>query len=169
VNIPSAVTTIATSLFADCSSLTSFTIPPQITTVDNYAFYCCDSLKQIHVPDTVTKIGEFAFGYTESTAADGSSASAPLPGFVMTGHSEKAAGEYADANGITFEATNFNYKLLITIIVAVLAVAIILVVAVRIMTSKKNQPVTEETDSEEAEDEFPSDYQSILGNEDDQT
>ena len=45
--IPSDVTTIGGSAFADCAALTSVLIPASVTTLDDYAFSRCDALKTL--------------------------------------------------------------------------------------------------------------------------
>ena len=59
--IPDSVTSIGSSAFYDCSSLTSITIPNGVTSIGYYAFSRCDSLTSITIPDSVTSIGYRAF------------------------------------------------------------------------------------------------------------
>ena len=59
--IPDSVTSIGSSAFYDCSSLTSITIPNGVTSIGYYAFSWCDSLTSITIPDSVTIIGYRAF------------------------------------------------------------------------------------------------------------
>ena len=61
VTIPDSVTTIGYGAFSGCSSLTSVTIPDSVTTIGNYAFRGCSSLTSITIPDSVTIIGNYAF------------------------------------------------------------------------------------------------------------
>ncbi len=60
-NIPSNVTIIGRSAFAECASLTSVTIPLNVTTIDEWAFDECTSLTSITIPSNVTTIGGNAF------------------------------------------------------------------------------------------------------------
>ncbi|MGN1404216.1 MAG: leucine-rich repeat protein [Ruminococcus sp.] len=74
VEIPSEidglpVTSIASSTFLGCSSLTSVTIPDSVTSIGTWAFEGCTSLSSIVIPDSVTYIGNFAFDYTPWLAA----------------------------------------------------------------------------------------------------
>ena len=56
-----SVTSIGSSAFEDCSSLTSITIPNSVTSIGRYAFWYCFSLTSITIPNSVTSIGEHAF------------------------------------------------------------------------------------------------------------
>ena len=75
ITIPDGVTSIGSSAFEDCSSLTSITIPDGVTSIGNYAFYKCSGLTSITIPDSVTSIGASAFydcsGLTSVTIGNG--------------------------------------------------------------------------------------------------
>ena len=55
------VTSIGSSAFYNCRSLTSVTIPASVTSIGNYAFYDCSSLTTIEIPSSVTSIGAGVF------------------------------------------------------------------------------------------------------------
>ena len=59
--IPASVTSIGSSAFSDCSSLTTITIPEGVTSIGSSAFSGCSSLTAITIPESVTSIGSSAF------------------------------------------------------------------------------------------------------------
>ena len=59
--IGDGVTTIGSSAFSDCSSLTSVTIPNSVTTIGSGAFFSCSSLTSVTIGNSVTEIGYYAF------------------------------------------------------------------------------------------------------------
>ena len=58
-----SVTSIGSSAFFGCSSLTSITIPESVTSIGNSAFSSCSSLTSIVIPNSVMNIGDNAFSY----------------------------------------------------------------------------------------------------------
>ena len=54
-------TSIPSSAFSGCESLTSITIPDSVTSIGYRAFYNCSGLTSITIPDSVTSIGDGAF------------------------------------------------------------------------------------------------------------
>ena len=61
VVISDGVTSIGSSAFEGCSSLTSTDIPDGVTSIGDSAFHNCSSLTSINIPDGVTSIGDWAF------------------------------------------------------------------------------------------------------------
>ena len=57
-----SVTSIGTSAFYECSSLTSIDIPSSVTSIGASAFNRCSSLTSIDIPSSVTSIGKMVFG-----------------------------------------------------------------------------------------------------------
>jgi hypothetical protein len=55
------VTSIGSSAFSGCSSLTGVTIPEGVTSIGSYAFNNCSSLTTVTIPSSVTGIGNKAF------------------------------------------------------------------------------------------------------------
>jgi hypothetical protein len=56
-----SVTSIESSAFCNCSSLTSVTIPNSVTSIGYAAFSGCSSLTSVTIPNSVTSIGGSAF------------------------------------------------------------------------------------------------------------
>jgi len=61
IDIPDSVTSIGDSAFMFCSGLTSIDIPNSVTSIGEYAFRGCSSLTNIDIPSGVTSIGGVAF------------------------------------------------------------------------------------------------------------
>ncbi len=61
ITIPDSVTSIGSDAFRGCVSLTSITIPDSVTSIRSRAFLDCYSLTSITIPNSVTSIGEDAF------------------------------------------------------------------------------------------------------------
>ena len=61
VVIPGGVTSIGSSAFSKCSTVTSVTIPSGVTSIGSSAFHNCSKLSGVTIPDSVTYIGSYAF------------------------------------------------------------------------------------------------------------
>ena len=68
ITIPNSVTSIDSSAFYCCSSLTSVTIPDGVTSIDDYVFYFCECLMSVTIPTSVKSIGDSAFENCTSLA-----------------------------------------------------------------------------------------------------
>ena len=61
--IPSSVTSIGSSAFSDCTGLTAITIPIGVTSIGSSAFNNCRSLTNLAIPSGVTSIAEWTFNW----------------------------------------------------------------------------------------------------------
>lgn len=68
ITIPNSVTSIGSSAFAGCSSLTSLTFEEDsiLTSLVDHAFTSCNRLTSITLPDSVTSIGNYVFSNCSS-------------------------------------------------------------------------------------------------------
>ncbi len=96
ITIPDSVTSIGDGAFKGCTSLTSITIPNSVTSIGDDAFYGCTSLTSVTIPDGVTRIGDFAFLKCTSLT------SITIPDSV-TSIGESAFWECTSLTSITFE------------------------------------------------------------------
>ena len=64
-----SVTSIGSSAFFGCSSLTAITISEGVTSIEDYALCGCSSLTTITIPESVTSIGDYAFSGCTSLAS----------------------------------------------------------------------------------------------------
>ena len=69
ITIPNSVTSIGSSAFRDCTSLTSIIIPDGVEYIEWETFKGCTSLTSIAIPNSVTSIVDYAFsGCTSLTS-----------------------------------------------------------------------------------------------------
>ena len=61
VAIPDSVTSVGENAFRGCLGLTGVAIPDSVTSIGNQAFYNCSGLTGVAIPDSVTSVGEGAF------------------------------------------------------------------------------------------------------------
>lgn len=61
VTLPSSVAMIGTGVFANCTNLTTVTIQGNISSIPAQTFYNCVNLRSVYVPASVTSIGADAF------------------------------------------------------------------------------------------------------------
>lgn len=66
VVIPNSVTSIGTTSFSNCKSLKSLTIPNSVNYIGQSAFSCCTSLQSINLPNSISYIGDYVFSSCES-------------------------------------------------------------------------------------------------------
>ena len=62
VTIPNSVTEIGVGAFGSCTSFTSIIIPDSITSIGASAFFNCFNVKNVSLGNSVTSIGDYAFG-----------------------------------------------------------------------------------------------------------
>ena len=106
--IPDSVTSIGSSAFSRCSSLTSIVIPDSVTSIEHWAFENCSSLTSIVIPDSVTSIGSFVFRECSSLT------SIVIPDSVTSigyGAFENCSSLKQDPTQ-EIEMNNFKYRLL---------------------------------------------------------
>ena len=59
--MPNSLTTIGSSVFKNCTSLTNATISNSLATTGKYTFQGCTSLTNVTIPNSVTNIDDYAF------------------------------------------------------------------------------------------------------------
>lgn len=64
--IPETVTSIGSSAFKNCNTLSSITIPENVKSIGSNAFYGCSGLSNLNIENGVTSIGAYAFNYCTS-------------------------------------------------------------------------------------------------------
>ena len=97
VIIPDSVTSIGSSVFYNCDSLTSVVIPDSVTTIGDRAFSNCDSLTSVTILDSVTSIGDQAFYQCQSLTS------------VTIGNSLTSVGRQAFSYCNSALYTEYNY------------------------------------------------------------
>ncbi|MDD6642794.1 MAG: leucine-rich repeat protein, partial [Firmicutes bacterium] len=119
VTIPEGVTSIDSGVFFCCNSLESITIPDSVTSIGSYAFYGCSSLTSVTIPESVTSIGRDAFcdcgnltGITLLNSGCSINSCSTTLGVAGTteihGYRNSTAQSYAETNGYTFTAHEFE-------------------------------------------------------------
>ena len=66
IDIPNSATSIGERAFADCKSLQSIDIPNSVTSIGERAFNGCSALQKIYIPNSITSIGDNAFAFCSS-------------------------------------------------------------------------------------------------------
>lgn len=61
ITLPETITSIGSSAFRGCTSLTSVTLPKSINSIGSSAFSGCTRLTSVTIPDSVTSISDSAF------------------------------------------------------------------------------------------------------------
>ena len=69
VTIPASVTNIGSSAFSSCYYLKAVTIPASVTNIGSSAFSSCYNLKAVTIPASVTNIGSSAFSWCSRLTA----------------------------------------------------------------------------------------------------
>ena len=106
VTIPNSVTSIGSGAFFYCSSLTSVTIPDSVTSIGFSAFSGCDSLRSVTIPFVgATKDGtsNTHFGYIFGATSSDNSSYQPssLNTVVITGGTSIGSYAFRDCSGLT--------------------------------------------------------------------
>ena len=83
ITLPNSVTSIEESAFSGCSVLTSIVIPDGVTSIGSSVFNGCSGLTSIVIPDGVTSIGSSAFNGCSGLAS------------IIIGNSVTSIGERA--------------------------------------------------------------------------
>ena len=61
VNMQTELATIGAYAFSGCSALTTISFPNSMTAIPDYAFYNCSSLETINITNSIKTIGKYAF------------------------------------------------------------------------------------------------------------
>lgn len=91
---------IPSSMFADCTSLSSISITFPITRIDSAAFYGCTALTGFTIPDSVTTIRSSAFAHTGITCIT-------IPPSVQ--HIDASIFDHSAVSQITFQGNAPQY------------------------------------------------------------
>ena len=103
------VTSIGSSAFYDCRSLTSITIPNSVTSIGSHAFYACRSLTSVTIGNGVTSIGDYAFRACSSlTSVTFSDTSTWYRTTSSTNWQNKSGGTETSVTNISQNATYFK-------------------------------------------------------------
>ena len=88
IQIPNSVTSIGADAFQGCTGLTSIIIPSSVKSISAGAFYACNGLTSVTIPSSVTSIGSYAFGN--------------LKGLINV---DAANSNYSSLNGVLYNKT----------------------------------------------------------------
>lgn len=158
--VPEGVTEIGDYAFYRCTALGSVRIPDSVTKIGTAAFFNCTSLKELTLPDSVTEIGENALGFRLDPNAANDQSIVVQEDFLLRGTAKSGAKTYADSAGVKFKATDFSLTLIICIAAAVLLIAA--VIAAVLVRRRKAANTADGADVPAPEDEFDTNYTSIL-------
>lgn len=98
VTIPDSVSFIGERAFSQCTNLTKVSIGNSVTTIDTWAFLDCYSLFSVILPSSVTSIGYEAIGYYYEDMVG----EKVVDDFTIYGYKGTAAEAYANDNRIAF-------------------------------------------------------------------
>lgn len=115
LNITSQITTLGSSAFQNCKSLTEVSVGNKITDISAQAFYGCSALESVKLPSSLWTIGNYAFGncsslksitIPSSVSSISDNAFEGCDGLTIRCYRGSYALQYAWDNGIDFEIIN---------------------------------------------------------------
>ena len=85
VIIPNTITSIGDDAFDRCHGLTSISIPNSVKSIGRDAFYNCTKLTSLTIPNTVTSIGSRAFMNVKNIIYSGTASGSPWYALTVNG------------------------------------------------------------------------------------
>lgn len=114
--IENGVTSVGSSAFEGCNSLSYIVLSDEITSINGYAFYGCENLREVSIPRSVECIGENAFegcsslakltAYEKLTSIK-STSFRKCDALTIYGYAGTTIAEFAAEKGINFNALGY--------------------------------------------------------------